>query len=220
MRFFITWFLCLSIPLHVTRYDEEQAQSENAERDLRSRSGQSLGSKGTKGGAGVRPVAATWKWDDFADSKWLPVYYYRVRQWGTVDKKRTIQTFLFSPPTEWRNAPCLHFWQGNDNSTWRKINNPDIFGEFKGWSLWLFVWISNWKWRNYVGGAEGQARSCISQQQQQQQQFTPHPKLHVKIKKNFPPKKGRRRRWHLGRGNSKRRSFFLSCSRSSRRKNG
>uniref|UniRef100_A0A4W6FF44 Tubulin tyrosine ligase-like family, member 1 n=1 Tax=Lates calcarifer TaxID=8187 RepID=A0A4W6FF44_LATCA len=42
-------------------YDEEQAQSENAERDLRSRSGQSLGSKGTKGSAGVRPVAATWK---------------------------------------------------------------------------------------------------------------------------------------------------------------
>ncbi|XP_034382775.1 probable tubulin polyglutamylase TTLL1 isoform X3 [Cyclopterus lumpus] len=42
-------------------YDEEQAQSENAERDLRSRSGQSLGSKGTKGSAGVRPAAATWK---------------------------------------------------------------------------------------------------------------------------------------------------------------
>ncbi|CAI5636163.1 unnamed protein product [Oreochromis niloticus] len=42
-------------------YDEEQAQSENAERDLRSRSGQSLGSKGTKGSAGVRPTAATWK---------------------------------------------------------------------------------------------------------------------------------------------------------------
>uniref|UniRef100_A0A672ZPG2 Polyglutamylase complex subunit TTLL1 n=1 Tax=Sphaeramia orbicularis TaxID=375764 RepID=A0A672ZPG2_9TELE len=42
-------------------YDEEQAQSENADRDLRSRSGQSLGSKGSKGSAGVRPVAATWK---------------------------------------------------------------------------------------------------------------------------------------------------------------
>uniref|UniRef100_A0A3B3BH90 Tubulin tyrosine ligase-like family, member 1 n=1 Tax=Oryzias melastigma TaxID=30732 RepID=A0A3B3BH90_ORYME len=42
-------------------YDEEQAQSENAERDLRSRSGQSLGSKGSKGSAGVRPAAATWK---------------------------------------------------------------------------------------------------------------------------------------------------------------
>lgn len=132
-------------------------------------------------------------------------------------KKEPSRLFFFSPPTEWRNAPCLHFWQGNDNSTWRKINNPDIFGEFKGWSLWLFVWISNWKWRNYVGGAEGQARSCISQQQQQ---FLPHPKLHVKIKKNFSPKKRRRRRWNLGRGNSKRRSFFLSCSRSSRRKNG
>lgn len=48
----------------VIRYDEEQAQSENAERDLRSRSGQSLGSKGTKGSAGVRPTAATWKWSD------------------------------------------------------------------------------------------------------------------------------------------------------------
>ena len=47
--------------LGVTRYDEEQAQSENAERDLRSRSGQSLGSKGSKGSAGIRPAAATWK---------------------------------------------------------------------------------------------------------------------------------------------------------------
>lgn len=53
--------LSVSVPLCVTRYDEEQAQSENAERDLRSRSGQSLGSKGTKGSAGVRPAAATWK---------------------------------------------------------------------------------------------------------------------------------------------------------------
>uniref|UniRef100_A0A3P9J8K5 Polyglutamylase complex subunit TTLL1 n=1 Tax=Oryzias latipes TaxID=8090 RepID=A0A3P9J8K5_ORYLA len=42
-------------------YDEEQAQNENAERDLRSRSGPSLGSKGIKGSAGVRPTAATWK---------------------------------------------------------------------------------------------------------------------------------------------------------------
>uniref|UniRef100_A0A3Q2SVL9 Tubulin tyrosine ligase-like family, member 1 n=1 Tax=Fundulus heteroclitus TaxID=8078 RepID=A0A3Q2SVL9_FUNHE len=42
-------------------YDEEQAQSESAERDLRSRSGQLLGSKGTKGSAGARPAAATWK---------------------------------------------------------------------------------------------------------------------------------------------------------------
>uniref|UniRef100_A0A8K9WVP8 Polyglutamylase complex subunit TTLL1 n=1 Tax=Oncorhynchus mykiss TaxID=8022 RepID=A0A8K9WVP8_ONCMY len=43
-------------------YDEEQALSENAERDLRSRSGQSLGSKGTaKVGTGPRPAAATWK---------------------------------------------------------------------------------------------------------------------------------------------------------------
>ncbi|XP_061920800.1 probable tubulin polyglutamylase TTLL1 isoform X2 [Entelurus aequoreus] len=40
-------------------YDEEQAQVENA--DLRSRSGQSLGSKGTKVNTGVRPAAATWK---------------------------------------------------------------------------------------------------------------------------------------------------------------
>lgn len=60
--------LCLHIhwtsTVSVIRYDEEQAQSENAERDLRSRSGQSLGSKGTKGSAGVRPTAATWKWSD------------------------------------------------------------------------------------------------------------------------------------------------------------
>uniref|UniRef100_A0A8C7SRA7 Polyglutamylase complex subunit TTLL1 n=1 Tax=Oncorhynchus mykiss TaxID=8022 RepID=A0A8C7SRA7_ONCMY len=43
-------------------YDEEQALSENVERDLRSRSGQSLGSKGmAKGGTGPRPAAATWK---------------------------------------------------------------------------------------------------------------------------------------------------------------
>nr|XP_020455294.1 probable tubulin polyglutamylase TTLL1 isoform X2 [Monopterus albus] len=42
-------------------YDEEQAQSENVDRDLRSRSGQSVGSKGTKGSASVRPPAATWK---------------------------------------------------------------------------------------------------------------------------------------------------------------
>ncbi|XP_056434527.1 probable tubulin polyglutamylase TTLL1 [Gadus chalcogrammus] len=45
-------------------YDEEQALSENADRELRSRSGQSLGSKGAKGagsGAGQRPTAATWK---------------------------------------------------------------------------------------------------------------------------------------------------------------
>lgn len=49
------------LPLIPLRYDEEQAQSENAERELRSRSGQSLGSKGGKGSAGVRPAAATWK---------------------------------------------------------------------------------------------------------------------------------------------------------------
>lgn len=42
-------------------YDEEQAMSENTVRDLRSRSGQSLGSKSTKSG-NVRPVTATWKW--------------------------------------------------------------------------------------------------------------------------------------------------------------
>uniref|UniRef100_A0AAQ4S8V3 Tubulin tyrosine ligase-like family, member 1 n=1 Tax=Gasterosteus aculeatus aculeatus TaxID=481459 RepID=A0AAQ4S8V3_GASAC len=43
-------------------YDEElQAQSDHGERDLRTRSGQSLGSKGTKGSAGARPPAATWK---------------------------------------------------------------------------------------------------------------------------------------------------------------
>ncbi|XP_053097711.1 probable tubulin polyglutamylase TTLL1 isoform X1 [Pangasianodon hypophthalmus] len=41
-------------------YDEEQAMSENTDRDLRSRSGQSLGSKSTKSGS-VRPVTATWK---------------------------------------------------------------------------------------------------------------------------------------------------------------
>ena len=51
----------LLILLSVTRYDEEQAQSENAERELRSRSGQALGSKGSKGGGGLRPGAATWK---------------------------------------------------------------------------------------------------------------------------------------------------------------
>lgn len=49
------------ILLSITRYDEEQAQSENAERELRSRSGQALGSKGSKGGGGIRPGAATWK---------------------------------------------------------------------------------------------------------------------------------------------------------------
>ncbi|KAK7886116.1 hypothetical protein WMY93_025737 [Mugilogobius chulae] len=37
-------------------YDEEQAQTENAERDLRSRSGPSLGSKGSRGSAGVGPL--------------------------------------------------------------------------------------------------------------------------------------------------------------------
>uniref|UniRef100_A0A3B3ZF68 Uncharacterized protein n=1 Tax=Periophthalmus magnuspinnatus TaxID=409849 RepID=A0A3B3ZF68_9GOBI len=42
-------------------YDEEQAQTENADRDLRSRSGQSLGSKGSRGSAGGRPTTATWK---------------------------------------------------------------------------------------------------------------------------------------------------------------
>uniref|UniRef100_A0A3B3WFE8 Tubulin tyrosine ligase-like family, member 1 n=1 Tax=Poecilia mexicana TaxID=48701 RepID=A0A3B3WFE8_9TELE len=42
-------------------YDEEQAQSESAERDLRSRSGQLLGSKGARGSVGARPAAATWK---------------------------------------------------------------------------------------------------------------------------------------------------------------
>ena len=47
--------------LVVPRYDEEQAQSENAERDLRSRSGHSMGPKGIKGAAGMRPTAATWK---------------------------------------------------------------------------------------------------------------------------------------------------------------
>lgn len=60
-RSFLTCFSSLHYSLSPTRYDEEQAQSENAERDLRSRSGQSLGSKGSKGSAGVRPAAATWK---------------------------------------------------------------------------------------------------------------------------------------------------------------
>ncbi|XP_053364205.1 probable tubulin polyglutamylase TTLL1 isoform X2 [Clarias gariepinus] len=41
-------------------YDEEQAQNENTDRDLRSRSGQSLGTKSTKSGS-TRPVTATWK---------------------------------------------------------------------------------------------------------------------------------------------------------------
>ncbi|KAI5617836.1 putative tubulin polyglutamylase TTLL1 [Silurus asotus] len=41
-------------------YDEEQAMSENTDRDLRSRSGQSLASKSTKPGS-ARPVTATWK---------------------------------------------------------------------------------------------------------------------------------------------------------------
>ncbi|KAK3544839.1 hypothetical protein QTP86_027513 [Hemibagrus guttatus] len=50
----------LRFSLGVTSYDEEQAMSENTERDLRSRSGQSLGSKSTKSGS-VRPVTATWK---------------------------------------------------------------------------------------------------------------------------------------------------------------
>lgn len=47
--------LCVSLS-----YDEEQAMSENTDRDLRSRSGQSLGTKSTKSGS-VRPVMATWK---------------------------------------------------------------------------------------------------------------------------------------------------------------
>ncbi|XP_069048953.1 polyglutamylase complex subunit TTLL1 isoform X1 [Lepisosteus oculatus] len=41
-------------------YDEELAQSENADRDLRSRSGQSLGSKGGRASS-MRPGPATWK---------------------------------------------------------------------------------------------------------------------------------------------------------------
>nr|XP_055062934.1 polyglutamylase complex subunit TTLL1-like [Misgurnus anguillicaudatus] len=41
-------------------YDEEQAVSESAERDLRSRSGQSSGSKGSRSSS-VRPFPATWK---------------------------------------------------------------------------------------------------------------------------------------------------------------
>ncbi|CAG02439.1 unnamed protein product [Tetraodon nigroviridis] len=42
-------------------YDEEQAHSENGERELKSRSGQALGTKGPKGAGGVRAGAATWK---------------------------------------------------------------------------------------------------------------------------------------------------------------
>lgn len=61
MHFFSVLQLSLFLHPVVTRYDEEQAQSENAERDLRSRSGQTLGTKGSKGSAGVRPTAATWK---------------------------------------------------------------------------------------------------------------------------------------------------------------
>ncbi|KAL1276720.1 hypothetical protein QQF64_036343 [Cirrhinus molitorella] len=41
-------------------YDEEQALSESAERDLRSRWGQPLGSKGSRSSS-VRPFPATWK---------------------------------------------------------------------------------------------------------------------------------------------------------------
>lgn len=50
---------CTSFFFVSLSYDEEQAQSENT--DLRSRSGQSLGSKSTRASS-VRPVPATWKW--------------------------------------------------------------------------------------------------------------------------------------------------------------
>ncbi|RXM30173.1 putative tubulin polyglutamylase TTLL1 [Acipenser ruthenus] len=42
-------------------YDEEVAQSENADRDLRNRSGQSVGSKGGRMNNSGKPMPATWK---------------------------------------------------------------------------------------------------------------------------------------------------------------
>lgn len=147
-----------SFCLHVTRYDEEQAQSENAERDLRSRSGQSLGSKGNKGGAGVRPVAATWKWGDTAGSKWSPVYYYRVWQWCTVDKKRTAQLFV---------AYLLHGELLSVSCTILRAENQVIQAYLESLKAGVcgcfYEWVT--KIENYVG-AEGQAQSHVSQQQQ------------------------------------------------------
>lgn len=42
-------------------YDEEMAQSDGSDRDLRSRSGQSTGTKGNRGRDSGKPVLTTWK---------------------------------------------------------------------------------------------------------------------------------------------------------------
>lgn len=45
----------------VSRYDEELAQGDGADRELRSRPGQSLGPKGSRQRDAGRPVLTTWK---------------------------------------------------------------------------------------------------------------------------------------------------------------
>lgn len=45
----------------IFRYDEEMAQSDGPDRDLRSRSGQSTGVKGNRARDSGKPVLTTWK---------------------------------------------------------------------------------------------------------------------------------------------------------------
>lgn len=102
------------------RYDEEQAQSESAEHDLRSRSGQLLGSKGTRGCAGARPAAATWKWGDVTDSEYdFLCLTVRVRN---EDHPEFYQWPAFISPTV---AHCC--------------SNVERSVKFNRWRLWVFV---------------------------------------------------------------------------------
>lgn len=75
-------------------YDEEQAQNENTDRDLRSRSGQSLGTKSTKSGS-TRPVTATWKWDQNLHHKADFYFLYIKQKYGNM--KALIRIYLYIP---------------------------------------------------------------------------------------------------------------------------
>lgn len=125
----------------VIRYDEEQAQSENAERDLRSRSGQSLGSKGTKGSAGVRPTAATWKWSDNFS---LKLTSCTTLQGPSVVNH--LDFFFFSTLDRCSLHPHFTDCGTGSNGTaaqWRKISYVLTLRRLKSLCLSLFIWMYN-----------------------------------------------------------------------------
>lgn len=136
--------------LFFTRYDEEQAQSENAERDLRGRSGQLLGSKGTKGTASARSAAATWKWGCATDSEWLPLPYCGLQTY--CNKTRTTQTFLSQSSLHSSDCGTLLFKYGvisrveSASGLWLLVGNMFLILRIR---ILRYAWLSincTWTW--------------------------------------------------------------------------